>query len=364
MNELSARPLAVALIALLPQLAAPQTARRDLGPPTASLAEDFTRIGSIRVLSDGRVLIADTGDDRLVIADLRTGRVTRLGSVGAGPREYEGLGRIFELASDSTLLLDAGSGARWLLLSGDSIVATVTVTDSAVRVARTAIHGASRDGSVLGARTTFTPVDAAGVRRSDAVLLRIRRATGSVDSVTTVRGRSVGLTSLGESTIAMEMTYSVPEPALLFPDGWIAVARQRPYRVEWYPPHAAKVVGPELPWSAPRVDDAEKAAWAVRSKAAGSRFPLTVEQLPWADVVPPYVADALQATPSGDLLVRRAVWSGSRGNEYDLIDRAGVRQESFSIPSNERIVGFAPGAVFVAVADPDGLEQLRRYRWP
>lgn len=361
---MTARWLAVGLIVLLPRVGEPQAVQRELGPVTGTLAEEFTRIGSVRELADGRVLIADTGDDRLAVANLRTGGIVTIGRVGAGPSEYAGLGLLIELSADSTLLLDAGSEARWLLLAGDSIVATVTTTDSAMRVARTAIYGASRDGTIVGIRSTFAPVDASGVRRADGVVLRIRRATGGVDTVATVRGRSLGLREQGANTMAMAMIYSVPEAALLFSDGWLAVARQQPYRVEWYPPHGQVVRGPEIPWPSPRIDETEKEAWMARTKATGSRFPFTVAQLPWADVVPPYNEGGLQATPSGELLVRRTTWSGSRGNEYDLIDRAGVRRGTLLLPRNERIVGFASNSVYVAVADADGIERLRRHRWP
>ena len=44
----------------------------------ASLAEEFTVIGSVRELSDGRVLITDPREGRVVVADLRTGAVQQV----------------------------------------------------------------------------------------------------------------------------------------------------------------------------------------------------------------------------------------------------------------------------------------------
>lgn len=360
------RGVRAALLLAIAQVVAAQAPSVTLGPRTATLAEEFTQIGTVRELSDGRVLIADTGDDRLVVADLRSGAVRSIGRRGAGPSEFESVGRLIALSADSTLLLDSGNGARWLILAGDSIVRTVTSADSSMRVARTSIHGAARDGSVLGTKFALAAPDAGGVQRADAVVLRIDRATGRVDTVTRTRGRGVGRRPAPGSTnvISFAIVLAVDEQALLFPDGWVAVVRQEPYRVEWHPPRGPPVVGPEIPWSSPKVDDAEKQAWMQRLRASGSRFPFTVEQLPFADVVPPFDENSLRALPDGRLLIKRMRWSGSRGNEYDIVDRSGRRTGTMVLPDGQRIVGFGDGVVFIAAADDDGIQRLERHRWP
>lgn len=356
---------AIVLLAIGEALSA-QPPTLALGPRTALLAEEFTFVGSVRELSDGRVLIADTNEDRLVVADWRSGRVRSIGRTGAGPAEFEGVGALIAMSGDSTLLLDAGSRSRWLILDRDSIVATITSTDSSLRVARTSIFGAARDGSVLGTKFALEPPDRSGIQRASAVALRIDRRSGRVDTVTRIRGRGVGRRPAPGSTnvIAFQLILAVEDQVLLLPDGWVAVARQDPYRIEWYPRRGTPVVGPVIPWAAPKVDDAEKQAWMQRLRASGSRFPFTVEQLPFAETVPPFDENALRAMQDGRLLIKRMRWSGSRGNEYDIVDRAGERAGTLALPDTQRIVGFGEGVVFVATADENGIQRLERYRWP
>src|SRR5688572_21860994 len=88
-----------------------------LRPADATLGEPFTSVYSIRELADGRVLISDNGqDNRLVVADLASGRVRTVGNVGAGPGEYRAAGRLFPLAGDSTLFIDSPQRGYWWLL--------------------------------------------------------------------------------------------------------------------------------------------------------------------------------------------------------------------------------------------------------
>jgi hypothetical protein len=47
-----------------------------LGPPSATLTEDFSEIVAVRELSDGRLLIGDRREERIVVADFRAGSVT------------------------------------------------------------------------------------------------------------------------------------------------------------------------------------------------------------------------------------------------------------------------------------------------
>lgn len=96
----------------------PQTPRAIVSKPAdAFLSEPFGSIHSIRELADGRVLISDaSSENRLVVADLRTGRVRLVGSNGAGPGEYRQKGALFGLSGDSTLFVNSPARGRWWLL--------------------------------------------------------------------------------------------------------------------------------------------------------------------------------------------------------------------------------------------------------
>src|SRR4051794_39209194 len=97
---------------LLPvAMAAQQPTRFELRPATATLSEEFTSIGMIRELADGRVLITDnsSNDGRLVVANFATGAVAKISRVGNGPREFvNSPRRLFPLPGDSTIMLSGG----------------------------------------------------------------------------------------------------------------------------------------------------------------------------------------------------------------------------------------------------------------
>jgi hypothetical protein len=65
---------------------------RSLGRPTAEFQEPFTRVATLRELSDGRVIVGDEHDATLQVIDFRAGRGQRsaapaqaLASISAWP---------------------------------------------------------------------------------------------------------------------------------------------------------------------------------------------------------------------------------------------------------------------------------------
>lgn len=163
-----------------------------LHTPDATLDFEFTRVSAVRPLRDGRVLIADAGDTRLVLADLARNTVTAVGRSGQGPNEYAALGSLFALAGDSTLLVDT-RGGRWLLLDGASVAATVAADNPAIRAGGRNPLGADHGGHILA--TTFGgALEGTGTRQTTAAdslwVLRLARTSGAADTVAKLeRGR-------------------------------------------------------------------------------------------------------------------------------------------------------------------------------
>ncbi len=359
----------VTLVACTATMLQAQPSHRGLGPAIGALDHEFTRIASVRELRDGRVLVSDDGENRLYVVDLVRGDVSSIGSVGEGPGEYARVGRLIALPADSTILLDPGSGSRWLLLSGARIVATVVAPDSAVVATRTALYGADRSGHVLAVRSARRVREPNGAQREESAFLRVTRSTGQADTVSRGRGRETLLRESGTPSNRQRavywVVYAVPEPALMFSDGWIAVARQDPYRIEWISDRGQVTTGPAVLWVSPQVTEAEKRAWQSRAEVRlGKPLTFGTDLIPWADVVPPYGEDPLLALPDGTLLVAKAEWSGSNGTEYELFDRRGVRTATLRLAGTEHIVGFGAARVYVATRDDDGIERLRVHAWP
>lgn len=359
--------LALLLIASAPAAAA-QSPTVTLSPASATLPHEFTDIGSVRELGDGRVLITDAREHTVLIADLRSGETRSIGAHGAGPNEYRDLGPLITLGADTTLMADM-SNRRMLLLHRDRIIATLAPDHALVAAAGTRLLGADAAGRLFGSHV-IVPADFNAPRRRNGIaVVAVHRGTLRADTLVTIRDAELQTRAVGAPEARTVQTMSVllssPEQAAVFPDGAVAVALQEPYRVEWHSPDGTVKRGAAIERTAPPLNEAEKQAWKQRAEAAsGGPLPFPLDRVPWAEFVPPFRAGGLTTLPDGDLLVAREPWSGSNGVEYDIIDRRGTRTGTVRLRAGERVVGSGSRDLYVAVTDDDGIERLRRHPWP
>ena len=101
------------LLSLQPGALAAQVVR--IGAPTATLAEEFSDIRGVRELRDGRLLVSDYIDQRVVLVDLRDGMVEDCLTEGIGPQDVRLAGRLIPMPGDSTLLVDIGNSRLMVL---------------------------------------------------------------------------------------------------------------------------------------------------------------------------------------------------------------------------------------------------------
>lgn len=340
-----------------------------LRPPDATLGEPFSRVYSIRELADGRVLVSDNSrDSRLVVADLQSGSVRLIGSIGAGPGEYQAAGRLHWLPGDSTFFIDAPQrGRRWLLLHRDSIVVTLAAIPDAMRIVGADISGTDSSGRVIGIRLAGADQLSGNISRQKEVLLLAQRNGSRGDTIARLRGADQRVVQTGTRErpfwVVSILIGSVDDQAMLFPDGWIAIARQDPYRIEWRLPDGRSLTGPVVPWEAPRGDAREKRASLERLRRRSPNAK-DDDHMPWAERLAPFRFGALLGTPEGNLLVLRSQWSQVSDTRYDLFDRSGRRLGQFAMPDSVRIVGFGHTSVYTSVTDGDGFQYLRRHPWP
>jgi hypothetical protein len=147
----------------------------------------------------------------------------------------------------------------------------------------------------------------------------------------------------------------VSEAARLFADGWTAIVRVDPYRVDWRAPDGRWTLGRALPLRAVKLSSAEKANYLTRR-------PGLRNATDWPDDVPPFEdPSTLLAAPDGMLLVRRLPTLAEPGTRYDVIDRAGNRRTQIVLAANEHILGFGANSLYVIETDDDGIQRLRRH---
>ena len=348
-----------------------------LSPANAVSDEAFSRITSIRELRDGSLLVADQGDSRLVRLSLGVNTVTVIGRTGDGPAEFRTVGWLFRLPGDSTLFTDVYL-SRWFILVGGDIVETIPERLPLNRLLLSELAGVDSFGHVLGVRGSAFAGNVPRLRGNadSLVLLLADRRAQLADTLGVLKGRgSHGYVREAAKGGQMpRLIFGSPlaseDQALLFQDGWIAVARTEPYRVDWRTAEGRWYRGSPLPFQPVKVDDREKCA--ATERFLGRQGPCASAGLPgWPAVVPPFLPPTIQgllpsllAMPDGRLAIARTPTTRSRSYQYDLIDRSGRLVGVLDLEKNERLIGFGVRSVYVIVTDDDGLQTIRRHPWP
>jgi hypothetical protein len=364
-----------------------------LKPADVRLEEEFTAVGSVRELRDGRILVSDPREARVVVIDPRTGAVAPVGRTGKGPNEYSMAAPIRPIGGDSSIMFDPLT-RRWLLLDGAKIVVTMPPDAPIVTAMKGYALGADSRGSVWktdapaptgsGGRSESVESWKAGTYDTEATdsayLLRGSRATGKLDTVAKLRpARSRQTVRADAKGKFQSVAYSRPplavgEEVAIFPDGYVAIARLAPYRVDWIIPDGRVAKGAPLPVPVQKFDDRERDAYLARQQAASAR---SINQIPEAfradvvalrdqfpDAYPPFVANGLIAGENGQLFVRRPATADFPDYRYDVIDRRGRIVGVLGLAKGERIVTVSPTKVYVVWKDDDDIERVRRHPWP
>lgn len=346
-------------------------------PPTVSLVSPehlsdavFTRIVSVRALRDGTLLVSDRGEQQIFHLRTDGSAPTPVGRTGNGPGEYRQPGWLFPLPADSSALLDSFNG-RIILLDGARVVRTLSENEPLALALGTSIAGASARGHLLGA--SRAPLQSAsGEPQRLALLLATRGGTGA-DTIGSLLSTAapvvISQRSSGPANLFVGNPLSSQEQAALSLDGWIAVARLDPYRIDWRRPDGQWVRGAPIEAAAAAVSEREK-CFALRRWRGNDApcDPATVQG--WPTRLPPFLKPASNGAPptlllddAGNAVVTRTPSADHPLARYDLVDRGGKRIGVISLPGSRSIVGFGHGHVFIAATDADGLQSIERYRW-
>lgn len=348
-----------------------------LHPANAVSKEEFTRVTSIRELRDGSLLVADQGEGRLVRIRLDSNTIAAPGRVGNGPAEFRGVGWLFPLGRDSTLFTDSSLG-RWFILEGSRIVETISEHGKLNQLLQAELSGVDDFGHVLGVRGSVFSGTAPRIRPTadSLVILLADRRSLRIDTLGEVKGRgSLGFhVEPASNRHMMRIFPSAPfgseDQALLFPDGWVAVARISPYRVDWRARNGRWNRGAALPFQAITLDDKEKCA--AMERFLGRSEGCNPSMMPgWPEIVPPFLpamvrnwVSALLAAPDGSLVIARTPTAAAPENRYDVVDRAGRLVGVITLARQEVLIGFGTQSAYVLAVDEDGIQTLRRHPWP
>ena len=324
-----------------------------LRPSNGQLDAEFIAITGARELSDGRVLVSDPRDNRIVVGDFKTGAVRQVGRTGNGPREYPIAFPVTAIAGDSSLMMN-GLAKRWLILVRDSIAGDVP-GDSRVIAEVLTNNGADRFGNVLSHKPP--PLDQRGepVNPNDSLaLVFVSRKTGRVDTI----GRLWMGPTRRPGTQRVFPHYDLTRLSI---DGWVAVLRHNPFRVDWRSPDGKWTYGKEIRVTLDPVTEADKAAF-LKNFPAGRVPPASA--IDWPRTIPATFVQGPVMAPDGHLLVQRARSVAHPENVYFDIDRQGRLVRQLELANGEQIVAAGQSSVFVSFKDSDDIVRLRRHPWP
>lgn len=364
-----------ALLSLVLWQAAPVS---PLAAATGTMADQLSAVIGVRELRDGRILVVDQREQRILEADLRTGRTAAVGRAGDGPGEYRQLAPILPLRADSGLMIVAGE-RRWIVFDGSRPVATLppdqpalTTIGTGTILSTTLLRSLPIQADSLGfllaydgvpmviATREASPADSLGV-------LRVALATGRSETIARIRQRptSSRIFSGSDGPPGMRTVnppWAVGEQALLFPDGWVAIVRLDPYRVEWREPTGRWIRGAPIPITPLPVTATERSAWLATLRPEEAR----PEAQDWPRTIPPVShlgRFTVLADAEGRLVVHRSTAASDPLRRYDVVDRTGKVIRQVTVPRNHRLVGFGRGTAYTVRIDDDGLQLVQRHPW-
>lgn len=382
---------ALILAATLPVAVAAQAPRQvTLKPADAKPEEEFTVIGSVRELADGRILVTDPRENRVIVMDLKAGTIAPVGRQGRGPGEYGGALPLRAIAGDSSMMFDFMS-RRVLLFEGAKIVATLPPDAPLITATKGLALGADTRGNVWFTQSPNNTENAKGEvewqpgtrefgLKDSNVVVRLNRRTLKLDTIAKVRQalsrQTVTFNAQGkfQSVSTSRPPLSTGEEAALFPDGWFAIARLDPYRVDWISPEGKVQKGAPIALTPIRMTDREKDAYAERRAAAnagsksqpmpeGLRRDIEAQRNQFPEFFPPFVSFGATAAEDGHLLLLKPESADFPFPRYDIIDRRGKLFGTISLAKGERIVTVSKKSVYISWKDADDITRLRRHPW-
>jgi hypothetical protein len=206
-------------------------------------------------LSNGQVLVADRGENRIALIDMAGQLSTPVSRTGDGPGEYRGVGWLLALGRDSSLFIDPAA-RRWIVFDGARAVQTIPSYHAIFRNTGLMLAGADGLGRVLGIVGIAFDSTAPPMRESaDSLALVLARRFSTIgDTIARMAGRgSAGMCLRTRGTPRKGAAagpcnrLKTEDLAVLFVDGWTAIARADPYRVDWRDPAGRWTNGARIP---------------------------------------------------------------------------------------------------------------------
>ncbi len=366
-------------MAALAAVLAQPLAAQGLGPPAARWDRDFSRIGGVAELADGRVVIVDSRDALVYIGNAQGGGSAQLGRTGDGPEEYRRPFSLVRAPSDTILIYSQNRLIR--LAPSGKLVGTIPFTPAALGGNVGPPRGVDRAGWVYWDRVVIRDPDTGEIKRQQQYeIVRFKPGSDKVEVVATAGDHAPELHGNKYHPFAQRDAW------ILEPDGTIRVARARSYTIDALRGETVASSSAPVPFQPIAVTNADREAYRLdRAKnpngmsfggrgtpADGAVTPERMKEMREAypdemfpRTKPPFVADGLLRSPGGQLwVIRSPATAAIQSGQVDVLDAAGKRIREITLPEGRRLVGLDRGGIYLAREDDDGLQFLERYAWP
>lgn len=354
-----------------------QTAR--LTTPNTTLDEEFSAIRGVRELADGRLLVSDYIDQRVVLVDMTRGTVVLKVGKGGGPHEARLPTRLVPVPGDSTILADVGNG-RLLLLDGQGrAVRTIPAERNGVM----GVRGVDVGGFLYYAVPGWAE-ERGGLPNDSVRVVKWNPRTGSTETVAVVQGERMrsDIRSPAPNPRIPTIGYGSQDAWVVSEAGVVRIVRAGGYRVEIRTPGSPPVIGPSHAYATRPVSAADRLAYVRRFNASSPtsgkgegggmgyspamserEVAVMARGTEYAERHPMFSAGDVLAAPGGQLWVGRPVEEG-KAVSYDVFDVSGRRVMTVELLPGRRIAAIGRQGVYVIVESDLGIQRLERYLLP
>ncbi len=374
-------------------LAAQPVVTQSLKAKAAETEEPFSRVGEVRELHDGRLIVLDTKDNQLHLVSADLGTVTSIGREGSGPTEYRRVTQLIRGAGDTTFAYDV-MNARFLIIDHRGVAATTLSLREAARglpVGPMVVRGYDATGRLYFQGMKFG-MGATGPSISDtSYILRLDPERKRVDTLTTARIGSPGMRMSGDvqkgsGKVALSVpAFPVVDEWGLLPDGRVLVVRGATYRLDFVREVSDVVSRGPIRYERVKVTAKDKvkhreAQVAMQKEmsravagAASSLTPAQRAQMPgmsivdpssWPEYKPAFGQGALRIAPDGEIWIGRLREAGNERPLYDVFAPDGALRYRVEFPRKTQLVGFGSKWLYAVREDSDELHYLGRYPRP
>ena len=352
--------------------------------PERVLPHEFTQVRGFRELADGRALVTDRLDEKLLLADFAKGTTTIIGRTGAGPAEYRMPGVIHAWPGDSSLGFDEGN-ARFFIIGPDLKIHRSFSAQRAGTPYTIYARGTDRTGRIYFEIPAWAagapggpPKDTVAIARWDV------RANQLVILAQVLGSRPLPPGPKMRPSIPF-VTFAPQDVWQVTPDGTLGIVRSNDYHLEWRGSGPVRS-GRPVPFTREKVTRADRMEAArnftvnsgIGGKGSGANAPSAMSPVPasmltdssiaemadhdaFAETLPPFAPRAPRLAPEGVLWVERAQHAGQPAR-FDLFDRNGQRIGRAVLPPGRRLLGLGRGTLYLIATDDTGVERIERYR--